>query len=521
VVARKSSSTSRTTGVALALLALGLLARPLSTAVLVVDDNCSLVDAIHAANENLPQGGCPGGDPGEDLIMLTSDVVLTEGIPYGQDGTPEIVEDLTLQGSGFSVTRESDGDFRLFRVGVGARLHALDLAIRGGSAFFGGAIYNRGSTTLTRTDLSDHTGIDRGGAVYNLFGSLTLVDSTISASKTFGSGAGIWNYGDLTIRGSTISASSGVGFPVYIGGDEYSFQVEISDSTISDNEVGGLLISMRQGEVSIRSSTISGNLGAGIITRYLLDLENSTVSDNTDTGIRVGFDDPEGGLLRVSNSSIVGNLGGGLATDLDPLGDLTLSHSVISGAAPNCSGRIIDAGGNFDEDGSCGPGVGSLSGLDPVLADNGGQTRTHALLPGSSAIDGAGNCGLDVDQRGFARSDGACDSGAFEFAAEPAALELVTNGDCPGLITFSLTGGTPDGLAGLIYSAGLGADPLAAGPCAGADSGLSGPQFLTTIDLDASGGSVIPRNVPPSACGLLVQVVDGESCRLSDIETLD
>jgi len=230
VVARKSSSTSRTTGVALALLALGLLARPLSTAVLVVDDNCSLVDAIHAANENLPQGGCPGGDPGEDLIMLTSDVVLTEGIPYGQDGTPEIVEDLTLQGSGFSVTRESDGDFRLFRVGVGARLHALDLAIRGGSAFFGGAIYNRGSTTLTRTDLSDHTGIDRGGAVYNLFGSLTLVDSTISASKTFGSGAGIWNYGDLTIRGSTISASSGVGFPVYIGGDEYSFQVEISDS---------------------------------------------------------------------------------------------------------------------------------------------------------------------------------------------------------------------------------------------------------------------------------------------------
>ena len=55
------------------------------------------------------------------------------------------------------------------------------------------------------------------------------------------------------------------------------------------------------------------------------------------------------------------------------------------------------------------------TGLDPMLADNGGPTKTHALLPGSNAIDAAGSCGLMTDQRGWLRDDGACDSGSYEF----------------------------------------------------------------------------------------------------------
>ena len=61
------------------------------------------------------------------------------------------------------------------------------------------------------------------------------------------------------------------------------------------------------------------------------------------------------------------------------------------------------------------------AGVDPVLADNGGQTMTHALLPGSPAIDkGANPLGLAYDQRGapYARVFGtAIDAGAFEFGA--------------------------------------------------------------------------------------------------------
>jgi hypothetical protein len=51
------------------------------------------------------------------------------------------------------------------------------------------------------------------------------------------------------------------------------------------------------------------------------------------------------------------------------------------------------------------------------LADNGGPTETHALLPGSVAIDviPTDMCEVDEDQRGETRPGGAmCDAGAFE-----------------------------------------------------------------------------------------------------------
>jgi hypothetical protein len=66
--------------------------------------------------------------------------------------------------------------------------------------------------------------------------------------------------------------------------------------------------------------------------------------------------------------------------------------------------------------------------VDPLLGplqDNGGPTFTHALLPGSPALDGipwgANGCGTTVfsDQRGQARPQpvgGACDIGAYEVA---------------------------------------------------------------------------------------------------------
>jgi cysteine-rich repeat protein len=72
------------------------------------------------------------------------------------------------------------------------------------------------------------------------------------------------------------------------------------------------------------------------------------------------------------------------------------------------------------------PNPTDITGVDPLLgplADNGGRTRTHALLPGSPAIN-AGHPGTPAngdaicpttDQRGVVRPVGpACDIGAFE-----------------------------------------------------------------------------------------------------------
>ena len=56
----------------------------------------------------------------------------------------------------------------------------------------------------------------------------------------------------------------------------------------------------------------------------------------------------------------------------------------------------------------------SLSGLAP-LANNGGPTKTHALVTGNG-IDGGTMCTEATDQRYVARNQGStCDIGAFEF----------------------------------------------------------------------------------------------------------
>ena len=84
----------------------------------------------------------------------------------------------------------------------------------------------------------------------------------------------------------------------------------------------------------------------------------------------------------------------------------------------DCSGAITSLGHNLDGDGSCGlSGPGDLSGVDPILgplADNGGPTFTHALLPASMAIHaGDDTAAPATDQRGFPRF-GPSDIGAFE-----------------------------------------------------------------------------------------------------------
>jgi hypothetical protein len=62
----------------------------------------------------------------------------------------------------------------------------------------------------------------------------------------------------------------------------------------------------------------------------------------------------------------------------------------------------------------------NFAGVDLVLADNGGQTMTHALLQGSAAIGaGVNPLNLTTDQRGapYQRVVGTIDCGAFEFGA--------------------------------------------------------------------------------------------------------
>ena len=81
---------------------------------------------------------------------------------------------------------------------------------------------------------------------------------------------------------------------------------------------------------------------------------------------------------------------------------------------------MVQSGRNLLASGDCATGADVLTGpanLGP-LADNGGPTKTHALLAGSAAIDAAKDCTVSDDQRYVSRPQPpgpACDLGAYEY----------------------------------------------------------------------------------------------------------
>ena len=178
-------------------------------------------------------------------------------------------------------------------------------------------------------------------------------------------------------------------------------------------------------------------------------MTNCTINNNAATQDGGAIDNINHAILNLSNSTVSGNSGvltGGLVNEGSQVG-VTVKSSIIAlngGSSPDVRGLFQTAGFNLigKRDGSTGfTAPTDLTGttaapLDPKLdpnglQDNGGPTKTIALLCGSPAIDKWLRCSLNgsltTDQRatGFARvfddavvsnaigGDGA-DIGAFE-----------------------------------------------------------------------------------------------------------
>ena len=140
------------------------------------------------------------------------------------------------------------------------------------------------------------------------------------------------------------------------------------------------------------------------------------------------------GTAALTNATITGNSattdGGGVS--IQTAGAVTSTNTLLAanqGPGPqNCSvveaGVFLSGGGNLSDDATCTALTmptdqnSTPAGLDSNLADNGGPTLTHALLPGSAAIDAGVDVGETTDQRG-ASVEGPDDTGAYESSGEP------------------------------------------------------------------------------------------------------
>jgi hypothetical protein len=259
-----------------------------------------------------------------------------------------------------------------------------------------------------------------------------LGESAIDNSRIYGNtissdygaaGGGLYLFGNLRLSGSTIgnnSVISAAGSRHAMGGGVYHRgTLLMRDSTISANHAGILagLSTLGSDATSqvIENSTISGNLSdsvvAGVYCHGYCTIRNSTVAFNEATLDSMGSDhDVAAGVAIFGNGAlhsvvIAGNEAAGLPADF---GLLSESSQVFG------SGNLIVAPRSP-------PPTDTIVGEDPLLgplARNGGPTATHALSPGSPALDAGFNIAdLETDQRGagFARQVGASvDIGAFE-----------------------------------------------------------------------------------------------------------
>jgi predicted outer membrane repeat protein len=298
----------------------------------------------------------------------------------------------------------------------------------------GGAIDNVGTVNISNSTFELNESEAEGGVIYN------HADSTITISESvfyhndskenwmrpspFYSGGAITNYGELTITGSTLKNNYvrdqvGPGWPIGFGGGIFNAgRATIRKSTFYYNsaEKGGAI--MNNNVLKLTNSTVSnnraGDFGAGIFTstspsapgsEETLEIRNCTFAHNQ-AGER-------GGGIYFSNATALN--GEHISNTI-----ITNSYNEDCYIVPG-HGSLETNTNNLIEDGSCSP---AFSG-DPLLeelADNGGPTETHALLPDSPAIDAGSNAevlpSVTTDQRGngFPRIRNIrVDIGSFEY----------------------------------------------------------------------------------------------------------
>lgn len=381
-----------------------------------------------------------GGAASGDTIDLTALTCATITLQTG--AVPVLLDDLTVTGPGRDALTidGNDADRVFFHPGHGH----LTLA---------GVTVQRGRDRATGFHIA-------GGGCIASAGHLTLDDATVRNCYAGGEGAyggAIYAY-SLAMTDSTLSGNRGYGVhenagTAAFGGAAFVYTAQLVDSTVTGNraehlfnpgrtsyDIGGGIIAIRGG--SIENSTIDSNFsygrGGGVAAFNPIAVSNSTFSGNiAQTGIGGALFLRWPATLAANNSTITANHaqagGGGIWL---PAAGSNLQSTIVFGNSAG-PGFFADVEGRsaFSVDGAH-----NLIGVtDPAvtlpadtlhanpslgpLANNGGPTRTHALLAGSPAVDtGANPANLPLDQRGapFPRIYGAAaDIGAYEQQALP------------------------------------------------------------------------------------------------------
>jgi CSLREA domain-containing protein len=357
----------------------------------------TLREAISAANPNDTINFSVTG-----IINLFSQLNIDKSLTILGPGT----DHLTVKTSGFNnrIFFVSDGNDNSL-----SDVELSGMTITGGNIFGdGGGIWSRERLTLIACDVSGNTarGLSSQGA----------------------EGGGIYSSGlpglpqpVLTIKECTIAENSAMashqvpGGPAGVGGNGGGIYSDIGDVNIQNSTISG-----NSAAVAFNGYyNYSGGFGGGICAFSNLVVTNTTIANNYAGHFGGGI---ASDTSAISNTIIANNTSGVFSNGMDLFvsDTLEMEFSLIGGD----SYHDLDEAplGSPDENGNLigGPIHGEIDPLLGNLQNNGGPTRTHALLAGSPARN-AGNPSFvplpEFDQRGtgFSRVVGSrIDMGAYE-----------------------------------------------------------------------------------------------------------
>ncbi|MCB0830140.1 MAG: CSLREA domain-containing protein [Solirubrobacterales bacterium] len=327
--------------------------------------DCSLREAITAAQGNVSFGGCPAGF-GADTISLPNGTYKITRAGSGEDAnatgdfdiTGTNALDIQPASSGDRVVIDGNGIDRVFDDSSSGLVKFLAVRITGGVL----------------------TAIEDGGGIRNLVGVTALENVTVDNNSSVQQGGGVAVYSNVQVLNSTVTGNE------------------------ADGNGGGFYVPG----------------GASLVARSTTIFGNKADADNNGNGYGGGFADT--GSLNVSFTNVIN--AGNSGTAIMPAND---AYDCYSG--PQFFPRYTLSGqpmGPLDCLVGFNPGTNKVSSdvkVDSTLRYSGGQTPTLALLSGSPAIGAGGSAAPDecpaLDQNNNSRPVGACDIGAVQFVPTP------------------------------------------------------------------------------------------------------
>ena len=402
------------------------------------DGDCSLREAVQAANTNAAVDACAAGDADGDVIAFADAFTIQLSM-----GELLLSDDVSIEGSAADlVVVDAGGTSRIFDVdaaggaGSATAVAFSNLVLQNGDSrqnssapdAGGGVDLKSGSAaTFTNVDFLGNTAGINGGGLHGAGNTTIVVRGVAGESEFVGNdaqgaeagmgGGGLWTAGDATITGmvsftgNTASGTSGSGGGAFISGGAMSISQASFDQNQAQRAGGGIEVNggtLTLEQVDFVQNTTGpnpGNGGALHVTTGTVTATAGEVRQNTAASEGGGFWNNadftmtvNGTVFRsnVASGDAADNGGGGLFNNGGTLvvNDAVVEANVATGTSGS-GGGLMSVGGSMTVSGGsvvanqanrAGAGVES-AGATTVLD---GVTVANNVIPAETAMPGNG-----------------------------------------------------------------------------------------------------------------------------------